>query len=99
MSDEVSWNDVDVHAIGNAADRVLVADHIVGVGSIVSNGSSEYSVDSSLDAQSPHIGLGRFHKRIDSADREVSPHYTTLRVQSTWECRERKPERRLICRP
>ena len=65
--------------------------------STISNSRGEYSVDSSLHAKRPDIGLWRFHKRIDSADREVGPDHTALRVQPPLECRECKPERRRIC--
>ena len=97
MCNEVAWQHVNIHTVGDTTDGVSVADNVVGVGPVISNGRSEDSGDSSLHADRPDIGLWRLHKRIDSSDREVCPDYTAVRVQPPLECWECKPKRRRIC--
>ena len=94
MGDEISRLDVNIHPVGDIADRVAVAHNIVGMRPAVPDRCRKNFADLSLDTDCPNIRFRRFQQRVNAADVEACANNSSLSIQPTLECREDKPERR-----
>src|SRR5580700_1672914 len=109
LVDQVPREGVDVYSVGDVADRVAVADHVVGMGSVIADTGLEVVSDLPLQGSGPDVRFWGFQVRVDATNTESGSYHASLRVKPTsclWrgtrprpKRREGKPERGLAAVP
>src|SRR5579864_3109018 len=88
VNDQIVRQNIDIHSVGDIADRVAVADNIVGVRSVITHGCGKVAAYLSFHACRPDICLRRFQQRINPADRETGTHNSALCIKPALESRK-----------